>query len=46
MDSYVSSWSVSLMAGLESVVIGWMYGELNFKERLLNWKENDLLHDY
>nr|XP_034318381.1 sodium- and chloride-dependent glycine transporter 1 isoform X1 [Crassostrea gigas] len=26
MDNYVSSWSVFLMAGLESVTIGWIYG--------------------
>lgn len=33
MDNYVSSWSVFLMAGLESVTIGWIYGELNFKKK-------------
>ena len=27
MDNYVSSWSVFLMAGLESCIIGWIYGE-------------------
>lgn len=33
MDNYVSSWSVFLMAGLESVTIGWIYGELTFEGR-------------
>ncbi|XP_048731298.1 sodium- and chloride-dependent glycine transporter 1-like isoform X2 [Ostrea edulis] len=30
MDNYVSSWSVFLMAGLESVMIGWIYGADRF----------------
>lgn len=30
MDNYMPTWSVLFMAGLESVVIGWIYGELAF----------------
>lgn len=33
MDNYVFSWLVFLMVGLESVIIGWIYGELNFKKK-------------
>lgn len=46
MDNYVSSWSVFLMAGLESVTIGWIYGELNFKKKsiLKLKKKRNFLH--
>lgn len=47
MDNYVSSWSVFLMAGLESVTIGWIYGELNFKKTIilkLKKKRNFFVH--
>ncbi|KAK3101625.1 hypothetical protein FSP39_004979 [Pinctada imbricata] len=30
MDSYVSSWSVFMMAALESVIVGWVYGGERF----------------
>ncbi|KAJ8299277.1 hypothetical protein KUTeg_023337 [Tegillarca granosa] len=30
MDSYVSSWSVFMMATLESVIVGWFYGAERF----------------
>ena len=34
MDSYVSSWSVFMMAALESVIVGWIYGRLKQKAQL------------
>ena len=27
MDTYAASWSVFIIAGLESIIVGWIYGK-------------------